>query len=171
MGKEYWDSNLFLTFLQNKPEEIEDVEIVGALLRKAEQRESLIIVSTVVIAEIRPRTEYDKARFEVVQDLFYSDRPYVQVSAVSPRIADFASVIGGRYNKITVPDAIHVATACIEDVDVLLTFDGPRDKERRRSGDLLHYDRVIHKPIQGDPLLRIERPTMPLNSQLLMRDP
>ena len=45
MDKEYWDSCLFLTYLQNKPDEKGLVDIISALLRRAETGETLIVVS------------------------------------------------------------------------------------------------------------------------------
>lgn len=157
---EYWDTCLFLTYLQNKPEERELVEIVSALLRRAESGETLIVVSALVLAEIRPLRAYEPGHAEVIWDLFHTNRPYLKMVGVSPRIAELASTIGSEHN-ITSPDAVHVATAWSERVDVMFTQDGARDKERRRSGQLLFYDGKI-----GKPPLKIEMPTRPPNSQI-----
>ena len=60
-SKEYWDTCLFITYLQNKKEEKDIVDIVDALLRGASQKnERLIVISTLVIAEIRPTNIYEK---------------------------------------------------------------------------------------------------------------
>ena len=154
VAREYWDTCLFIAFLQNRADERELVDIVAARLKKAEEGENLIVVSTLVLAEIRPRSAYDTERAEVIRDLFYTKRPFILMVALSPRIADVASLIGADHNALTAPDAVHVATAWSERVDVLLTNDGKADRERRRSGELLFYDRRI-----GNPSLRIERPT------------
>ena len=46
-SKEYWDTCLFITYLQNKKEEKDIVDIVDALLRGASQKnERLIVIST-----------------------------------------------------------------------------------------------------------------------------
>ena len=50
--------------------------------------------------------------------------------ALSPRIAELAGTIGGEH-QITSPDAVHVATAWSERVDVMLIQDGARDSQRR----------------------------------------
>ena len=54
VASEYWDTCFFLAYLQNKPEEQELVEIISARLRLAETGDTLIVVSTLVLAEIRP---------------------------------------------------------------------------------------------------------------------
>ena len=160
MASEYWDTCLFLAYLQNKPEERELVETVSALLRRAESGNTLIVVSTLVLAEIRPLRPYEPGHDEVIWDLFRTNRQYIKMVSLSPRIADLAATIGSEH-KITSPDAVHVATAWYERVDVMLTQDGSRDSERRRSGGLLAFDGKI-----GNPPLRIEAPSRPPNSQM-----
>ena len=160
MASQYWDSCLFLAYLQNKPEERELVETISALLRRAESGDALIVVSTLVLAEIRPRRTYDPSHVEVLWDLFHTNRPYLKMVGLSPRIAESAGTIGSEH-QITSPDAVHVATAWSERVDVMLTQDGARDKERRRSGGLLFYNGKI-----GKPPLKIAMPTRPPDSQM-----
>lgn len=160
MAKEYWDTCLFLAYLQNKPEERELVEIITALLRRAESGDTLIVVSAFVLAEIRPRPAYELGHAEVISDLFHTNRPYLKMVGLSPRIAELAATIGSEH-QITSPDAVHVATALSERVDVLLTQDGSPDRERRRSGQLLFYDCKI-----GTPPLKIEMPMRPPDSQI-----
>ena len=164
MDKDYWDSCLLLAFLQYKPEEQELVDIVSALLRRAEAGDTLIVVSTLVLAEIRPVRAYDPDHSEVFWDLFHTNRSYVKVVSLSPRIAELAATIGSEH-EISSPDAIHVATAWSERVDAMLTMDGSSSRESRRSGKLLSYDGKI-----GKPPLTIEMPTMPPGSQLELRE-
>ena len=161
MASEYWDTCLFLAYLQNKPEERDLVEIVSALLRRAESGDTLIVVSTLVLAEIRPRSTYEPFHTGVIRDLFYTNRSFLKVVALSPRIAQLAGTIGGEHNQLTSPDAVHVATAWSEKVDVMLTIDGAPDKERRRSGQLLFYDGKL-----WNPPLKIEMPSRPPGSQM-----
>ena len=160
MANEYWDTCLFLAYLQNKPEEQELVDIVSARLRSAESGDNLIVVSTLVLAEIRPLRPYEPSHSEVVWDLFHTNRPYLRIVGLSPRIAELAATIGSEH-RVTTPDAIHVATALSERVDVMYTQDGAADRERRRSGQLLFYDRKV-----GQPPLKIEMPTRPPDSQI-----
>jgi len=161
-NKEYWDTCLFLAYLQNKENEQDIVNIIDALLRGASQKnERLIIISTMVLAEIRPRDIYNEFHLAIVRDLFYTNRPYIKIQALTPRLADLASTIGGDHNALTPPDAIHVATALSEQVDVFYTLDGLHEHGPKRKGDLLDYDGKI-----GTPPLKIKAPIMPSSSQL-----
>ena len=126
----------------------------------------MIVVSALVAAEVRPRSNYAPGRYDVIRDLFFTNRPYLKMVGLSPRIADLATAIGGEHNAITVPDAIHIATAWAEQVGVFYTHDGKPDRERRRSGQLLFYDGKI-----GQPPLKIELPVMPENTQLGLPEP
>ena len=162
MASEYWDTCLFLTYLQNKSEEQELVGIISALLRRAESGDTLIVVSTLVLAELRPLRAYESRHSEVIWDLFYTNRPYLRLVSLSPRLAQEAGAIGSGY-KLTSPDAVHVATALSERVNVMYTQDGAADKERRRSGQLLFYDGKI-----GTPPLKIKMPMRPPDSQIEM---
>jgi len=159
---EYWDTCLFIAYLQNKEDEQDIVNIVDALLRGArEKNERLIVVSTLLLAEIRPRDVYDEFHWDIFRDLFYTNRPYIKIQALTPRLADLASSIGGDFNTITPADAVHVATALSEPVDVMYTLDGSHEHGTRRRKDLLEYDGKI-----GKPPLAIKMPIMPENSQL-----
>ena len=160
MAKEYWDSCLFLAYLQNKPEERDMVEVISALLRRAETGDAMIVVSALLLAEIRPLYAYDPNHAAVLWDLFHTNRPYVKLVSLSPRIGELAATIGAEYNAITSPDAVHIATAWSEKVNVMLTLDDSPDKERRRSGQLLYYDEKI-----GTPPLKIVLPERPHDSQ------
>ena len=137
------------------------MDSIYSLIERVESGEAQIIISALVLAEIQPRDFYAEHYSEIVEDLFRTGRPHLRVVDVSPPIAQAAARIGGDNREITVPDAIHVATALSDQVDVMLTIDGPRDRARRRSRDLLFYDGKL-----GRPPLRIEWPERPLDSQL-----
>jgi predicted nucleic acid-binding protein len=161
-SKEYWDTCLFITYLQNRPDEKDDVDVVDALIRGASQKnERLIIVSTLVLAEVRPKDIYEPFHWAVIRDLFYTNRPYIKVQVLTPRLADLASGIGGNLSNLSPADAVHIATAISEKVDVFYTFDGKHEHGKRRTTDILDYDGKI-----GSPPLKIKVPEMPLNAQL-----
>lgn len=161
-SKEYWDTCLFIAYLQNKEDEQDIVDVIDVLLRGArEKSERLIVISTMVLVEIRPRDIYNDFHWSVVRDLFYTNRPYIKVQALTPRLADLASSIGGDHNQLTPPDAVHIATAISEQVDVFYTLDGRHEHGARRRRDLLDYDGKI-----GKPPLKIKVPIMPISTQL-----
>ena len=167
LSKEYWDTCLFITYLLNEVEEQDTVTVIDALLRGASQKnERLIIISTLVIAEIRPKDIYDPFYWTVVRDLFYTKRPYIKIQALTPRLAELASSIGGSHPNLSPADTVHIATAISEGVDVFYTLDGKHQHGKRRTTDILDYDGKV-----GKPALKIKVPTMPLNVQLQLNKP
>ena len=153
MAKEYWDTCVFLAYLQNKPEEQQNVDVVSASLRRAEDGDTFIVVSTFVLVELRPLHRYNADHAEVLWNLFHTSRPYLKMVGLSPRIAELAATIGSEH-QLKSADAVHVATAWSEAVDVMLTFDG---------GLLDHNGKI------GKPPMSIRLPEMPQNAQLELR--
>ena len=162
MIREYWDTCLFIAYLKNTSDEQPAVEAVDALIRSAQSpaRARLIVVSTMVLAELQGRPFYDKARYQIIRDIFYTNRSYVRVVTLNPVLADSASIIGADNISLSPPDAVHIATALSERVDALLTLDGQHE-DGKRSGGLLQYDGRI-----GTPPLAIRPPTIPLDTQM-----
>ena len=165
MISEYWDTCLFIAYLKNSADERPNVEAVDALIRSAQPpaRDRLIVVSTMVLAELRMRPFYDEGHYRIVRDIFYTNRSYMRVVSLNPRLADLASTIGGQHTALTPPDTVHIATALSERVDALLTLDGLHEHGRRRKRDLLQYDGQI-----GSPPLAIRPPTIPRDTQIKM---
>lgn len=159
---QYWDSNLFIYFLMNEPRHKDRIDIIRALLRIAQHGKLRIVLSNLVLCEVRSRSEHDAEHRQIVDELFDANRPYVQFYALSRRIALRARAIGSQFNDITGPDAIHVATALEASVDTFLTYDGaseigPEVRRNRRSARLLQFDGEI-----GTPPLKIEMPRLDL---------
>ena len=113
-----------------------------------------IIISNVVLAEVRPKPEYDVKRLGRINELFDADRPYIRFYGVSRSIANSARELGLKHG-ITVLDAIHVATALEAEVSSLFTWDGDRDiGAKTKRSDLLKYNGLI-----GNPALSITTPS------------
>ena len=167
MISEYWDTCLFIAYLKNSPDEQSATEAVDALIRSAQSPSNgrLIVVSTLVLAELRRHPNHDESRYRIIRDIFYSNRPYVRVVTLTPRIADLASSIGSTNPRLAPADTVHVATALTERVDALLTLDGDHEHGKRRRPDLLYYHGKI-----GDPPLAIRPPAIPPGTQLVMAD-
>ena len=156
---QYWDSCLFIRYLTDDPQTDKDraqLENIKPLFEAAHKGHILIVVSTLVLAEIRPREPFNQRHYDLIDDLFYRGRSNVRVVAVTPPIARKASELGVTHKAMTSPDAVHVATALLEQVSVMYTFDGDKDGERRRSGKLLGYNGIL-----GDPRLPIVAPPEP----------
>lgn len=136
MISEYWDTCLFIAYLKNSPDGHEQAaaEAVDALIRSAQQptKERLIVVSTLVLAELRRHPNHDEFRYQIIRDIFYTNRPYVRVVALTPQIADQASTIGSENPRLPPADAIHVATALSTHGNALLTLDGLHEQVTSR---------------------------------------
>ena len=152
---QYWDSCLFISFLTNL--EANRVDVIRELLDQVQARKSRlrIVVSTLVLAEVRPSETYTKDHYEEIIELFDTDRPYFQFYGLTRGIAKRSRDIGSAHPRLSVPDSIHIATAIEAGADVLFTYDGDQKKESRRSGRMLQYHNQI-----GMPPLRIEVPTI-----------
>lgn len=165
MIKEYWDTCLFISYLNDKPEEKDKVDIIEAFIRNAEKPSSniLIVVSTIVLCELQPRDAYSQLHYQELRELFYMARHFIKVQAVTPKIADEVSKLRTEHGKaLALTDAVHMVTASLEDCSVLYTFNG--GAARRRPKDILSFDGV--SIIEGKPPLNIRIPQMPLGSQL-----
>ena len=165
MIKEYWDTNLFICYLNDKAEEKSKVDIIETFIRNAEKPTSniLIVVSTIVLCELQPRDTYNQLHYEEIHELFYTVRHFIKVQALTPKIADEVSKLRTEHgNALALTDAIHMVTASLEDCSILYTFNG--DSIRRRPKDMLSFDGV--SIIEGKPPLNIKVPQMPLDSQM-----
>lgn len=164
LTKEYWDACLFIAYLNDKSEEKDKVDIIETLLRNAQRSDSniLIVVSTIVLAEVQPRDDYNPLHYQQIREMFYTARRFIKVQAVTPRIADVASNLRTKNVGIGLADAIHIATAGLEQCYVLYTFNGT--SERKRRNDLLSFNGITVAP--GLPPLHIKEPTVPPDSQL-----
>lgn len=154
--RQYWDTCVFINYLTNL--DTAKADVVHDLIVQAEKGKGAsaitIIISNLVIAEIRDKAGNVKERQQKVNEIFETDRAFLEPHALTGSIAQLAREIGNAFPLITVPDAVHVATAIHAKAEVLFTYDGASDKtERRRSGTLLKYDGQI-----GDPPLKIQTP-------------
>jgi predicted nucleic acid-binding protein len=152
----YWDSCLFITFLMN--DDAAKVAILKELIERAKRRAAetkrpQIVMSNLVLAEVRPFSQHDRDHRKAIEELLEADRRYVQFFGLTRSIALSAADLGMTHPELTVPDLVHVATAIAAGAEVLLTYDGDRDKRRNRSGSLLRHHNKI-----GTPPLRIEVP-------------
>lgn len=149
MGVEkiYWDSDVFLGWLQ---EEEGKVDLCRATLERAKKGEVLIVTSALTLAEVlwmrnAPRISKDKA--ELVQRFFR--RSYIRVYNVTRKIAESAQEQVWD-NSVKPKDAIHVATAIKLNLKYLETFDeGLLKKSEKVGGDPALVIRKPQPPVQG----------------------
>jgi hypothetical protein len=147
LRRQYWDSCLYINYLSNL--DTAKADTIDQLLTQAEATRPAItiLVSPIVIAEVRPHERYEADRSSRIEEMFEFDRPYMESFATTTTIARLAREIGLDQPGLTVLDTLHVATAIIAKADVLFTYDGDKEKgRRRRSGDLLKYDGLLGRP-------------------------
>lgn len=151
--RQCWDSCLFIDFAQDTtPGGNAKSKIFKDLVRVARAGGSIILLSNIVLAEVRLKNPKNGDHKELLQELLEVNRPFVQFYAVSREIALCARDEGGKRN-LSVMDSIHVATALVGKADVLFTYDGTSKKSK--NDNLLQYNMLI-----GHPLLRIEVPNV-----------
>ncbi len=115
----YWDSCVFLTFLQDE----EGADTCELVLGAAEKGDVLIATSALTLAEVlnlRGRPKLPASREDDVRRLFSHE--YILVRNITRRTAEFARGLVWN-NDIAPKDALHVASAIEAKLPVLHTFD------------------------------------------------
>lgn len=145
---QYWDTSVFIAFL--KKDRLDRVEEIRVLIRAAKDKKIRILASEFVRAEIVPTESNNLEQLRILDDFLLAARSDVQFVNVFRPIAEKARhlVANHRADKLTVPDAIHLATAIHFNVDVFFTYDGDglKDRLRNRSGGLLKFDGCLGRP-------------------------
>ena len=125
-------------------------------LGEARAGRARIVVSNLVLSEVRPRPEYKMDYKSIVEELLETDVPYMRWYGLPRSIAVRARDIGATFGELTPADCVHLATAIEAEADVFFTYDGD-EKPPRRSKRLLSLDgRIKAKP--GKPSLKIVTP-------------
>jgi predicted nucleic acid-binding protein len=154
---QYWDSPLFISFLTKQSPE--RVDVVRQLIRDAQSRppKVRVIASHFVRAEVIPHPNDDPDQTATLERFFRAAGSVVRFRDVDRYVASLARDLVAQHSGdgLTVPDAIHLATAIASGVEMFFTYDGARDNVRRRSGGLLKFNGVI-----GTPHLQIMVPTV-----------
>jgi len=162
----YWDTCVFIAWLkdeQNKwPSAIwQGIQDVADLVQIGQ---AILVTSTLIRTEIflGTLTPEEKQKFQGILR-----RKNVQEVAPHMRITDRASTIREKH-KIKTPDAIHLATAILYDVDEMQTMDGWHEDGKRDgllalSGNVAEYKLVITEPYpRGTPSTPTAAPPEPL---------
>jgi predicted nucleic acid-binding protein len=172
----YWDTCVFITWLTAEkskwPASIwQGIQDVADLV---EIGQAILVTSTLI------RTEVFLGKLTLEQKQKFADilrRKNVQEVAPHMRIADRASTIRERH-KIKTPDAIHLATAILFEVDEMHTMDGWHEDGKKDgllalSRNVADYDLWITEPYpRGTPPTLSASPPEPLTGEqeLLWKD-
>ncbi len=148
----YWDSDVFISLLQQEPKRI---AVLRQIVDRAERGELRIIASTFTLCEVAKiqgvPLEEDQER--LILDFFEND--YILIQGVDLAVAKISRQIV-REHKIPGRDAIHIASAIQAGAQLMQSYD-----ERH----MLRLDGKI-----GDPPLRIEKPRWKNDQALLLPD-
>lgn len=130
MRRIYFDANVFLAFVSDEPDR---AAVVDELLRQAQAKAVAVLTSTVSIAEVAYGAEektlqvLDDTVEERIDTLWAPGGPVTLVEAsrhvlVTARGLIRANLAGG-YGRLTPLDAVHLATAQIEQADEVATYE------------------------------------------------
>jgi len=125
-----WDSCTWIAHIQRErilsPDGKTVIEDRGAMCRPvldaAERGVIEIVVSAIALVEVLARNRTSGIDDQRVRDFF--DNDYILLANVDKHLGDFARrLMLAGHAGLKPPDAIHLATACVANVDEFHTFD------------------------------------------------
>ena len=119
MSHVYWDTMLFIYWLEDHPEYAGRVKTIHDEMRR---RGDVLCTSTFALAEVLagPYKQGDTALISQIREFFHL--PRVEMLPFDTETADHYARIRSRY-RVSPADAIHLATAARAGVDLFLTND------------------------------------------------
>ncbi|MEE9163001.1 MAG: PIN domain-containing protein [Candidatus Neomarinimicrobiota bacterium] len=154
----YWDSCIFLAWLQNERDKGADVLAgIEEIVRYIHKNQAILITSAMTRAEVLRSTL--TAKQVAVLDGVLQRRNVEVVETLGP-VWDLAHDIRDHYKQlsqiggprtVSLPDAVHLATAINRGVDVFYTLDEKDRKDKPRaliplSHNVAGRDLLIEKP-------------------------
>jgi predicted nucleic acid-binding protein len=117
----YWDSDAFLGLINGEDDKIAECDEVW---REAQEGRFQIVTSTLTIAEVifmKGVPKLDPAKRPIVTAFFRS--PWIVMRPVTKSIAELARDVVWD-NAIKPKDAVHVASAAVDKIAEMHSFDG-----------------------------------------------
>lgn len=146
--KYYWDANVFISYIKGngEGENRTEAEMEGIydIVQEIKDGKAVIVTSTLTTTEVFSGNLNEEQR-QKYNDIF-TGSSIVQID-VYPAISKKASEIREHYSnikKIKTPDAIHLATAILTEVDCMHAFDG--NDLLQLNGDVMGDNLKICKP-------------------------
>lgn len=151
---QYWDSCLFIELLTNR--NLARVAILRELIEMEQRGHIQIVISTFVLAEVRPfeNATVPEEQFKQAVELLQSER--LTIRPLTEGIALDAQRIGKENPRLLPGDCVHIATALAVRATVLFTVDGAGVRRRRPSEMIVNSGRIQSK--DGGPALLIREP-------------
>ena len=116
-----WDSSVLISWLRGD-EGDDRTRSIRSVVSRIEAGDYKVAVSSLLYVEVLERTmpRYAIERF----NRFMQNREMIEILAVDIRIAQKAQIIRNRgVHAISVPDAVHVATAIVSKAKIFHAFD------------------------------------------------
>jgi predicted nucleic acid-binding protein len=130
--KYYWDSCAFIAWLTNEKRPPGELEGLEEIVKQIESRTADLFTSEITKSEVL-EGKMTPAQRDAFTKLF--QRRNVVTVDVGGRVMAVVKEIREWNSKISLPDAIHLATAIVYGADEFHTTDGAG--KRKRSGDLV----------------------------------
>lgn len=137
----YWDTNVFVAYLNDEKAAYGSyIDHIGQYLDEAKQGKCVIYTSTLTIAEV-PRRRMVKSSYGSFTD-FLSDYEgiIIQIAAdpsvmhVAAEIKDLRYHKSGGIREVGTPDAIHLASACLDQHVRGVSYSFPHLRQREGQG-------------------------------------
>lgn len=120
----YWDTNVFIAFMKKEPNRLDDIEY---MVDKTERGKLIVITSPFTFTEAYKINDKDCHEYiEDVRKFFNHD--YRRITVMDGSSGFMTQKLRNTQNNITWQDSIHVATALLNNVDFMLTYDGENPK-------------------------------------------
>ncbi|MDV2503610.1 MAG: PIN domain-containing protein [bacterium] len=164
----YWDTSIFLAWLQDEQRKPGEMDGVREYVGEVNSGNIILVTSHITKTEILESMMAPEAQESLSRLL---KRRNVRSVALDGRVGDLSSKIRDHYQilrqtdggpPLSAPDAVHLATAILYQVDEFHTFD-EEDSQKGRgliplSGNVAGHNLLICKPIARQVGLDLRRP-------------
>lgn len=153
----YWDSSVFISWLlpgPNNGRTKEEMEGIAQVVEEFDRGNCMLVTSVITKAELLPSRLGEGGTKKL--NMFWK-RKLFQPVEVTEAVIDMANFIRDHYAERSMsvpktPDSIHMASAILNKVDIIHTFDGGGDKKGMLdlNGNVAGYNLTIRKPRISD---------------------
>lgn len=162
----YWDTCLFLAWIKDEERQTGEMDGVRELIGRHKRREIRIMTSVITTTEVLA------SKLPAgMETLFYGLMKRIDSKGIDSKIANLAHDMRDWYTQrsaeyadktLSVPDALHLATAILYRADEFHTFDRKNANNSLGllplSGNVAGHGLVICKPEARNPGLDLRRP-------------
>ncbi|MBN2325659.1 MAG: PIN domain-containing protein [Candidatus Omnitrophica bacterium] len=154
----YLDTNVFIGYMKQEEDKISDVK---KLVNRTEEKKIILITSPFTLTEAWQCNGVECHKYYNGNKIFFKHefrRIYImdiEIGVLTQKLQNERKVKG---YKLSYKDSIHVATALVAKADVLLTYDGTSEDNKKKD-PLLELDDTFKYPLIDGRKLRIKTPS------------